>query len=428
MPLSPMRRRSSTSSSGGERESTARWRAAATCGGTRSSPTSPGLLPRHRSKARRRISSRTRPGRPVARRARSTSQGGFLLSMRETAYQADLRPGDRVLFSTDMGWIMGPWTVVGGMACGATIVLMEGAPDRPPTAWRIVESERITMLGISPTLVRALIPHGKPVADLSSLRSVVTTGEPWNRGPYDWLDEHVCGKGSDPDRELLGGNRGRGVFPLGDPDAPDQGVLGRIPGTRRGRRRLRRSGSIGARRGRRARLQAALAGNDARDLGRSGAVPRNVLAAVPRSLDARRLGVDRRGRLLVPPRTLGRHAEHRRQADRPFRARVGGGRPSGVVEAAAVGIPHEVKGEVAWLYCVLAPGGEATEADVAAAVASRAREGVRAGPRHLRLRSPEDAKREDRPPRSAGARTRAGSGDLSTLENPEALEEIERAV
>ena len=41
-----------------------------------------------------------------------------------------------------------------------------------------------------------------------------------------------------------------------------------------------------------------------------------------------------------------------------------------VVEAAAVGIPHEVKGEVAWLYCVLAPGGEATEADVAAAVAS----------------------------------------------------------
>jgi acetyl-CoA synthetase len=61
-------------------------------------------------------------------------QGGFLLSIaRETAYQADLRAGDRVLFSTDMGWIMGPWTVVGAMACGACIVFMEGAPDRPPT-------------------------------------------------------------------------------------------------------------------------------------------------------------------------------------------------------------------------------------------------------------------------------------------------------
>ena len=59
-------------------------------------------------------------------------QGGFLLSIvRETAYQADLRPGDRVLFATDMGWIMGPWTVVGGMACGATVVFMEGAPDWP---------------------------------------------------------------------------------------------------------------------------------------------------------------------------------------------------------------------------------------------------------------------------------------------------------
>ena len=59
-------------------------------------------------------------------------QGSFLLSIvRETAYQADLRAGDRVLFATDMGWIMGPWTVVGAMACGATVVFMEGAPDRP---------------------------------------------------------------------------------------------------------------------------------------------------------------------------------------------------------------------------------------------------------------------------------------------------------
>ena len=43
--------------------------------------------------------------------------GGFLLSIaREAAYQADIRAGDRVLFATDMGWIMGPWTVVGAGA------------------------------------------------------------------------------------------------------------------------------------------------------------------------------------------------------------------------------------------------------------------------------------------------------------------------
>ena len=67
-------------------------------------------------------------------------QGGFLLSIaRETAYQADLRAGDRVLFSTDMGWIMGPWTVTGAMACGATVVFMEGAPDWPrDRLWTLV--------------------------------------------------------------------------------------------------------------------------------------------------------------------------------------------------------------------------------------------------------------------------------------------------
>ena len=43
--------------------------------------------------------------------------GGFLVSIaREVAYQADARPGDRIHFATDMGWIMGPWTVVGGGA------------------------------------------------------------------------------------------------------------------------------------------------------------------------------------------------------------------------------------------------------------------------------------------------------------------------
>ena len=59
-------------------------------------------------------------------------QGGFLVSIaREAAYQTDVKAGDRVHFATDMGWIMGPWTVVGGGAAGATIVFAEGAPDWP---------------------------------------------------------------------------------------------------------------------------------------------------------------------------------------------------------------------------------------------------------------------------------------------------------
>ena len=122
-------------------------------------------------------------------------QAGFLASIaREVAYQTNVKPGDRIHFATDMGWIMGPWTVVGGGACGATVVYAEGAPDFPPDRlWRIVESERVTMLGVSPTLVRALIPNGEPTSDMSSLKAICTTGEPWNRDPYLWLFEHVGG-------------------------------------------------------------------------------------------------------------------------------------------------------------------------------------------------------------------------------------------
>jgi acetyl-CoA synthetase len=133
-------------------------------------------------------------------------QGGFLVSIaREVCYQADVSPGDVVHFATDMGWIMGPWTVVGAGALGATIVFAEGAPDWPTDRlWRTVEQERVTSLGLSPTLVRALAPHGDPTADLSSLRTFVTTGEPWNPDPYRWLFDTV-GKGRVPIINCSGG-------------------------------------------------------------------------------------------------------------------------------------------------------------------------------------------------------------------------------
>ena len=68
-------------------------------------------------------------------------QGAFLASIaREAAYQTDVRAGDRVHFATDMGWIMGPWTVVGGGACGATLVFAEGAPD--PVSYTHLPSPR----------------------------------------------------------------------------------------------------------------------------------------------------------------------------------------------------------------------------------------------------------------------------------------------
>ena len=131
--------------------------------------------------------------------------GGFLVSIaRETAYQTDVKRGDRVHFATDMGWIMGPWTVVGAGACGATIVFAEGARPPEDRLWRTVEDERVTMLGVSPTLVRALIPKGEPRADTSTLKAIATTGEPWNPDPYLWLHERVGG-GRTPIVNLSGG-------------------------------------------------------------------------------------------------------------------------------------------------------------------------------------------------------------------------------
>ena len=110
-------------------------------------------------------------------------QGGFLVSIaREVAYQADVRAGDVLHFATDMGWIMGPWTVVGAGALGATIVFAEGAPDwpAPDRLWRIVEQERVTSLGLSPTLTRALLPHGapgrRPTPSSSAARSRIPRG------------------------------------------------------------------------------------------------------------------------------------------------------------------------------------------------------------------------------------------------------------
>ena len=110
----------------------------------------------------------------------------------EGAFQFEIRPEDRVMWMTDMGWIMGPWMVVAGMANGASIGCYDGAPDYPTPGrpWELVGSMGITILGISPTLVRALQPHGArqaAAADFTTLRAFGSTGEPWNPAPWWWL-------------------------------------------------------------------------------------------------------------------------------------------------------------------------------------------------------------------------------------------------
>ena len=94
--------------------------------------------------------------------------------------------------------MMGPWAVAGAPMLGATLFIYEGTPDYPgpDRLWSLVERHRITHLGISPTLVRALMTHGSepPAAhDLSTLFVLGSTGEPWNPDPWWWLFREVGG-------------------------------------------------------------------------------------------------------------------------------------------------------------------------------------------------------------------------------------------
>jgi acetyl-CoA synthetase len=136
--------------------------------------------------------------------------GGFLVKIAsEVAYQLDVKVGTVLYWVTDMGWIMGPLEMVGGHAAGATVFMYEGAPNfpGPDRLWQMIDRHKVEVLGISPTLVRALMPAGEEAVrahDLSSLRILGSTGEPWNPEPYRWF-HNVVGDGRCPIMNLSGG-------------------------------------------------------------------------------------------------------------------------------------------------------------------------------------------------------------------------------
>jgi acetyl-CoA synthetase len=356
-------------------------------------------------------------------------QGGFLVSIaRETAYQTNLSAGDRIHFATDMGWIMGPWTVVGGGAIGATIVFAEGAPDFPDDRlWKLVESERVNMLGLSPTLVRALIPKGDPTTDMSSLRAFCTTGEPWNPDPYRWLFEKAGGSRV-PIVNISGGTEVGACFlstcitepikpvavgfpALGqdmdvvDADGnPVRGEVGELvcrrpwPGMTRG-----------------------IWGDNARYIETYWSRFPGVWTHGDWA------SVDAAGYWFLHGRsddTLNIAGKRIGPAELESAAIA-----SGIVaEAAAVGVPHAVKGETAWIFCVATPGAEHDDARVAAAVTDALGKAFK--PERIVWVAALPKTRSAKIVRRAVRATAVGEdpGDLSSLENPESLAEIARAV
>jgi acetyl-CoA synthetase len=361
-------------------------------------------------------------------------QGGFLVSItREAAYQADAHPEDVVHFVTDMGWIMGPWTIVGAGALGSTVVYAEGAPNWPADRlWRLIESEAVTILGCSPTLIRELLQNGDPETDLSSLRTIITTGEPWNPDPYMWLHEKVGG-GRCPIINISGGTEVAACFLSPTPVQPIKAcslggpVLGAdVDVVDEDGRSLVGTGQVG-------------------ELVCRGPFPgmtRGFWRDPERYLDTywRRFpgvwthgdwaSVDEDGYWFLH----GRSDDTLNIAGKrvgPVEIESAVVAHPAVVEAAAVGVPHTVKGEVAWVFCVAAPGNEAGDA-----LASELRDSVASSlgkafaPDRIVFVPALPKTRSAKIVRRAVRATALGQdpGDTSSVENPESLAEIGRAL
>jgi acetyl-CoA synthetase len=355
--------------------------------------------------------------------------GGFTVKIaEEVAFQFDCRPGDRLFWFADFGWIMGPWEIVGTLANGATVCLYEGAPDFPETdrLWAYLERHGVTILGISPTLVRAMMAHGdEPVRahDLSALRILGSTGEPWNETPYRWFFD-VVGGGRCPVINISGGTEvgacflsphpvqpltpmtlggpalGMGVDVFSDAGEPVRGEVGELvcttpwPGMTRGlwqapERYLEtywdRWPDVWV------HGDWALIDHDGQWYLRG------------RSDDTIKIAGKRLGPAEVESALVAHPA---------------------VAEAAAVGIPHEVKGEALWCYVVPAAGVEAGDelrAELVDVVADALGKSFK--PSAVRFADALPKTRSAKVLRRAIRATAIGvdPGDLSSLEDPAAV-------
>nr|VFK29495.1 MAG: acetyl-CoA synthetase [Candidatus Kentron sp. MB]VFK74803.1 MAG: acetyl-CoA synthetase [Candidatus Kentron sp. MB] len=121
----------------------------------------------------------------------------------------DFQSDDKFLWMSDLGWLIGPMQFVIGPFFGATVVMVEGAPDYPDSdrLWRLVQDHRISYLGISPTIVRLMMRYGDDEVEqynMSSLRVTISSGEVWNPDSWHWFFRHVC-KGWAPNLNVSGG-------------------------------------------------------------------------------------------------------------------------------------------------------------------------------------------------------------------------------
>ena len=127
----------------------------------------------------------------------------------DSRFHWDLKAEDSVLWIADMGWSAGPRLIASCLLAGAAVTLVEGATDYPDhdRLWRLIEQHGITIFGLSPSLARSLrarCDQSIDRYDLSSLRVMISSAEPWDRDSWIWTHEKV-GRGRVPIMNVSGG-------------------------------------------------------------------------------------------------------------------------------------------------------------------------------------------------------------------------------
>ncbi len=362
--------------------------------------------------------------------------GGFpVKAAQDQAHVFDLQAGDVLWWFTDIGWMMGPWLIAGGLINGATILLYDGAPDYPDAGrvWSIVERHRVTHLGISPTAIRGLMRAGEePVRryDRSSVFVLGSTGEPWNPEPWWWYFD-VVGEKRAPLINYSGGTECSGGI-LGcttwTPLKPTA-FAGPVPGIAAdvadaaGRALRGAVGELVIR-----RPWPGMTRGFWRD-------PDKYLATYwKRFPDVWVHGdwarIDEEGFWYIE----GRSDDTLKVAGKrigPAEVESAATAHAAVLEAAAIGVPHELKGEVIVVFVVLRPGHTAAAGlagEIAESIAQRLGRPLR--PDAVRfvadLPKTRNAKVLRRVIRAAYL-GKEDLGDLSSLENPLAVEQIKEA-
>lgn len=122
--------------------------------------------------------------------------GVFAQVVKELGFCFDVKPDSRFYWITNIGWMMGPWQIMGVQHFGGCFLIYEGNPLHPNQGrvLEMVDRHRLTHLGISPTYSRA-IKAGRDGwvnrYDLSSLRFLGSTGEPFDPESYMWVFERI---------------------------------------------------------------------------------------------------------------------------------------------------------------------------------------------------------------------------------------------